>query len=236
MKKLLITILVFSITPLCSAMHWTIGSSSGWSGTPAIITIADPNKNAVTAEGLGDPRVCMAQTFKILPGMSLKLDKVAIWQDGSPPTQNPYTLRLVDLGTTDPTFQGGGSQTYPAGTDLWGSAMTFTFDVTTSKSALEFDFENEEELMLTTGHFYAFEITAPTSIGGIYWYRASLAGSSYTNGAMFVDTTTTTPGTRDQLYKGTNGCDLAMAVYLVPEPATLILFAIGGWVALNRKK
>ena len=236
MKKLTacLTLMMAVLSVSADAMVMNKLTLNSWGGTPSIATVADPNDEAVVGEGatvpegLVDPRICLAQTFKVPAGQSgLKLDKIAIWEDGGEPTQNPFTLRLVDLGTADPTYQGGGSQTYASGTDLWGGNMTVNYHGDTVRSALEFDFQNAEELTLLEGHFYAFEITASSPIGGLWWYRAAAAGSMYADGAAFIDTLNTTPGVRDQLYKGSNGRDFAMAVYFVPEPATVILLGLG---------
>ncbi len=245
MKELMVylTLLLAVFSVSAQAMIPNILLINGWSGTPTIATIADPNKDATTSEGatigegLVDPRVCLAQTFKVPTTQTqLTLDKIEIWQNGGPPTANPYILRLVDLGTTDPTYQGGGSQTYAAGTDTWGGCLTFVYWGCYDPFPMEFDFQGAEEVMLTAGNYYAFEITAPTPIGGIWWYRANAAGSTYVDGAAFVDTTKTTPGIRDQLYKNSNGRDLAMAVYLVPEPATIALLSLGGLVLLRKRR
>jgi hypothetical protein len=208
---------------------------------PTIATMADPNsaivaEGAVVGEGIIDPRVCLAQTFMVSPTATmLKLDKIAIWEDGSAPTQNPYTLRLVDLGTADPTYQGGGSQEYAAGTDMWGGSVTLTYYGTASRSARELDFEGAEEVMLTAGHYYAFELTAASPIGGLWWYRGIPAGSTYTDGAAFIDTLHDTPGTRNQMYKDSNGRDFAMAVYLIPEPATIVLLSLGSLALFGKR-
>lgn len=245
MRKLFVclTLMMAVLSVPAEAMIINKLTIGGWGGTPTIVTITDPNntavvgEGAVVAEGLVDPRICLAQTFQVPSGLSgLRLDKIAIWEDGGPPDQNPYTLRLVDLGTTDPTYQGGGSQTYDAGTDLWGGAMTFDYYGHANRSALEFDFQGEEELTLIAGHFYAFEITASSPIGGLWWYRAAAAGSTYAEGAAFVDTLNTTTGIRDQMYKNSNGRDLAMAVYFsVPEPATIAVLSLGSLILLRKR-
>lgn len=235
MKKILTAILILGTTSFCSAMQLSF-YAGGWSGTPTIVTMADPSTDAVVDESLVDPRICISQTFRVLPTETdLRLDKIAIWQDGEAPTQNPYTLRLVDLGTENPVYPG--PETYAAGIDLWGGAVTLTYSGATPKSALELDFEGTEELILTAGNYYAFEITAASSVGGIRWYRTgSAAGNTYADGAAFADTTTTTPGIRDQLYKGTAGRDFGMAVYFAPEPATMFLLAFGGLLICCRRR
>lgn len=240
MKKMLIgLVLVVAVLSIpAQAMMMSRLSLSGWGGTPTIATIADPNTGAPVEDGMLDPRLCLAQTFRVLPTeTALKLDKIAIWESGGPPTQNPYTLRLVDLGNTDPTYQGGGSQSYNKGTDLWGGNMTFNYYGDATPGSLEFNFQGAEEKILTAGHYYAFEITASTPVGGIWWYRANAAGSTYANGAEFVDTIADTPGVRNQLFSGSNGRDLAMAIYLVstPEPATVVMLSLGGLILLKKR-
>ncbi len=240
---LTLVLAVLSTSAQAMVMHKR-ATDEVWYGMPTIVTIADPGNDAVVGEGanvgegLVDPRVCLSQTFGVSPTeTNLKLDKIAIWEDGGPPTQNPYTLRLVDLGAIDPTYQGGGSQDYAAGTDMWGGSVTFTYYGTATRSSREFDLEGTEEVMLTAGHYYAFELTASSPVGGIWWYRANAAASTYADGAAFVDTLNGTPDIRNQLFADGNGRDFAMAIYLVPapEPATIAMLSLGGLILLKKR-
>jgi hypothetical protein len=238
MKKLIFCLVLVVILGGVPARAVIINklTADTWSGTPTIVTIADPKNKATIGETLADPRIAICQTFKVPLGMTnLKLDKIAIWEDGNTPSQNPYTLRFVDVGTTDPAHQGGGPGTYSVDTDLWGGDVNFPYYGATVRGPTEFDFQGSEEVTLTAGHYYAFEITAPTYVGGIWWYRDNTTDSTYADGAAFVGIYNDRPDIRQQLGSG-NGHDFAMAVYLIPEPATIALLSIGGLVLLRKRK
>jgi len=185
---------------------WTDTGSTIWLGTPSIATMAVPV--TTTAEQLSGGRNVVSQTFEVpSSATSTTLDKIAIYIDGAG-SPSAYTLRLVDLGV-----QGSIPNSYAAGTDLWSGTATWSWPWGTgTKQVVELDFTGTEQLVLTAGNTYAFEITGTIDQGGFYWYRGSSGESTYADGTMYDDTGT---GTRDFIPAGQRDSDTA--VYLIPK-------------------
>jgi hypothetical protein len=220
-KKLIIVCLVLAMAGISYGMTPTnTGQNVAWTGTPTIATEALPS---TPTTGEGPINGVLSETFKVLSGPTT-LDKIAITIT-SGGDANSYTLRLLDLGDMSANYK---PATYNDGTDLWGGSITWTCGGT-GRTVYEFDFTGAEEVALTVGNSYAFELTRG-STGGMLWYRG---GDDYAYGCMYDGSATA--GVRDWIPRGA-ARTAGMAVYMTPEPATIALLGLGGLALLRRKR
>jgi hypothetical protein len=223
MKKFIILLVVAALSATVYGMTpINTGQVTAWTGTPTIALLATPNTATVNQ---GPANGVISETFTVLSGMNTKLDMIAIDIAGSGDGNNPYTLRLVNLG--DQSGAGYKPATYAAGTDLWGGTCTWTY-YGSGQTTYNLDFTGAEELTLTVGNTYAFELTGSTINTTMVWARG---GNVYAYGSMYDGSATA--GVRDYIPTGAPRT-ASMAVYLIPEPATIALLGLG--LALLRKK
>ena len=149
-------------------------------------------------------------------------------------------LKLYDAGTSG--YADTGSATYnggvsPLSANLFQTAdstgltvPTFTIGGTTA-AILDFSLSGLDQVSITTGHQYIFELESTSStINNLIWYRFAAAGTNYTGGQAFR---AGGPGGGSAFEGGSlngNGArDMAIAVDVVPvpEPSTLALMGLG---------
>jgi hypothetical protein len=225
-KKLIIVCLILAMAGISYGMTPTnTGQNVAWTGTPTIATEALPS---TPATGESFVNGVISETFTVRSGMNTKLDKIAITIAGAGDPTTPYTLRLLDLGDLSGANPAYKPATYNDGADLWGGTISWTFNGT-GRTVMEFDFTGAEEVTLTTGKTYAFELTGGPN-GNFFWYRG---GDDYAYGCMYDQSATA--GVRDYIPRGAPRT-AGTAVYMTPEPATIALLGLGGLALLRRKR
>jgi hypothetical protein len=188
-------------------------------GTNPAISMISGTGGANSLENVplvSDAAEIMGVTFKA-PLTGGKLDKVAWAIINGVASGASYTLRLIDLGTADPNVPYA-----VAGTDLFnsGAGLSFVHGGTPNNQIVIFDLTAGDEVALTPGNTYAFEVVHTAGTGGITFTRTGGGNSTYADGTYIKDRTGgSSAGSRDGV--------TAVYITAVPEPSTL---AIAGCV------
>lgn len=175
-----------------------------WPGTPIISTVANPSSATVVESfnGVGG-NTNLSETFTITT-TNYTLQSISIYAgtgSGTGPGTN-LTLKLYDLGNQTAPNPG----TYTAdiiGGDLFGGGAGLSVAYTVQAAGvLEFDFDGADQVTLTNGHMYAFELTGVLNTTPVFWSRG--VSDTYAGGAAY----------RNQGWiNGSNARDFALAVY-----------------------
>jgi glucuronoarabinoxylan endo-1,4-beta-xylanase len=171
-------------------------SITNWSSGALIATVADPpGLNATVNEAnLGTTNA--SQTFTATT--NLVLTNLQLYVSG---TAQTFNLRLYDLGTGYAANSGNPSP-YTPGSDLF-SGLSLAFTSSSSGFVINLAFTGADQVSLTNGHKYAFEL-GKVSGGPMIWYRTG--SDLYANGDAYRDRS---------LINGTLR-DFALAVYGTP--------------------
>jgi len=178
--------------------------ATAWLGTPAIATVANPSTATVT-EGFngGGGNTNLSQTFTVKTG-DCTLSAISIYAGGGSGTAAgaAVTLNLYDLGTQTAPNPSPYTSSRVGGNLFGGGAGLSVSYSPQTQGILEFDFTGTDQVALTNGRMYAFELTGVSGTSPVLWSRG--ASDTYTGGAAY----------RNQGWiNGSNARDFAMAVY-----------------------
>lgn len=229
------------------------GSLTAWNGTPVYTSIPNSGLSGATT-GQGDPTITgtygiLGETFT--PSSSFTLGSFAILLGVNNPTFPTYIVNLYNLGPAGTVSVSSSTATYNPYTPLpAGISLSFSDTVTFSGGSGgtvqgTFSLPVADRVSLLAGEEYALEILTPTNDGpnGITWFRG---GAVDTAGQMFSGgdgLNSNGNGARNTLagngQAGGAPRTGALALYTVPEPGTLALMGLGGFLsmlAIRRRK
>jgi len=178
--------------------------ATSWPGSPMAISVTNPASSSVI-ESFNGGGGCTnyTETFTVTT-TNWVLDKISIYAGGGSGTSatTNLILKLYDLGVQtapNPSPYTGAI----IGSCLLGSGSGLS--VTYANQALgviEFDFTGTDEVTLTNGHLYAFELNSGLNTFPVFWDRGT--NDTYSGGAAY----------RNQSWiNGNSARDFAMAVY-----------------------
>ena len=176
--------------------------ATSWPGSPIIQTVINPASQTSVGESFNAVGGCTnyCQTFTITT-TNYVLQTISIYAGGGTGTApgTNITLRLFDLGTQT----GPNPSPYAPGGDLFNSGNGFPITYTPQTvGVLQFDFTGNDQVTLTNGHMYAFEINGVLNTSPVLWQRT--ISDSYSGGAAY----------RNRSWiNGNNAREFALAVY-----------------------
>jgi glucuronoarabinoxylan endo-1,4-beta-xylanase len=179
--------------------------ATSWPGAPIISTMANPSSTATVPESFngGGGNTNLSQTFTIATAdYTLQTIDIYAGTGSGTGTGTNIVLKLYDLGVqTAPNPSN--YATSIVGTDLLGSGAGLSISYASQTAGvLEFDFNGADQVTLTNGHMYAFELTGAINTQPVFWSRGTT--DTYSGGAAY----------RNQGWiNGSNARDFAMAVY-----------------------
>ncbi len=180
--------------------------ATSWPGRPIISTLSNPSAASVLESfNGGGGNTNLSQTFTVTGG-NFVLQTISIYAGGGSGTSatTNVVLKLYDLGV----------QTAPApspyttsivGSELLGSGAGLPVSYFNQPNdILQFDFTGGDQVPLSNGHMYAFELTGSLNTTPVFWSRST--SDTYPGGAAY----------RNQAWiNGSNARDFALAVYPV---------------------
>lgn len=179
--------------------------ATSWPGAPIITTLANPSGASVVESFNGGTggNTNLSQTFTIT-ATNYTLQSISIYAGTGSGTGSGtnLTLKLYDLGSQ----AAPNPSAYAAniiGSDLFGGGAGLSASYSPQAAGvLEFDFDGTDQVTLTNGHMYAFELTGVLNSTPVFWNRG--VGDTYAGGAAY----------RNQGWiNGNNARDFALAVY-----------------------
>jgi PEP-CTERM motif len=230
------------------------GSLTAWNGAPIYTSIANSGLSGATtaqndANTITGTYGLMAETFT--PSSSFTLGSFALLLGVNNPTSPTYIVNLYNLGPAGTVSVSSSTATYnPYTPSPAGIALSFSDTVTFSGGSGgevqgTFTLPSADQVSLIAGEEYSLEILTPTNDGpsGITWYRGGAVDSL---GQMFSspDGLNSAGGGARNTLAGNGQAGGAprtgtLALYTVPEPGTLALMGVGGFLsmlAIRRRK
>lgn len=185
------------------SVHENVGpGATSWPGTPILFTVTNPSTASVGESfSGGGGNTDLSETFTILTGSNYVLSTIDLDASGGSGTftGTNVTLNLYDLGSQSAP----NPSPYSVGQNLLGSGsgLSITY-ISQGVGILEFDFSGSDQVTLTNGHMYAFELSGVNNTMPIFWQRGTT--DTYSGGAAY----------RSRSWiNGSSARDFAMAVY-----------------------
>jgi hypothetical protein len=190
--------------------------ATSWSGSPLIQTVTNPASQTSVGESFNPESfrgTNYGQTFTITT-TNYTLQTISIYAGAGTGTGagTNIMLRLFDLGTqTAPN-----PSPYTPGSDLFnsGNGLSITYNPQTA-GVLQFDFTGSDQVTLTNGRMYAFEINGVLNTSPVLWQRTT--NDTYSGGAAYRNRSWINgfrPGAKTAYTpEGNNAREFALAVY-----------------------
>lgn len=201
-------------------------------GTPTLQTTDAPNTNSTVSNG-GGPTTRVAISFT--PTTNFTLDKFALVIAGGPSTGNVniYALPSFAGGTESSGFV---NKSFSTGLLGGGAGLNFTFSGTPDEAFGIFDLTGVDEIALTAGQVYMIDFV-PDPNDTAYNFFVRRGGEFYTGGSNIYSRDFGASADDGQRFDVAGGRrDAPLALFAVPEPASLGLLAIGGLAILGRRR
>ncbi len=154
-----------------------------WPGNPIITTVTNPASQTSVGESFNAVGGCTnyCQTFTIIT-TNYTLQTISLYAGNGTGTGagTNITLRLFDLGTQIAP----NPNPYTPGTDLFNSGNGLSIAYTPQTlGVLQFGFTGNDQIILTNGHQYAFEIDGALNSTPLLWERT--VSATYAGGAAY---------------------------------------------------
>lgn len=205
-----------------------------WAGTPSLYTTLAPNSNQTVSQG-GGTNSAVALTFTT-GASGFQLDSFSIVAAGGPSTGIIHLYQSPVGGT-----EADGYVNLSFSTDLLGggAGLGFTYFGSATQNILNFDLTGSDQVTLLANTLYAIDFTANVS-DTAYNFYVRRGGAFYTAGGNIYATATadTAAGQRFDV-SGSGRRDAPLALYAVPEPASMTLMGLGtlaGLMFIRRRK
>ena len=241
------TLVIVSALALATSVQASVSFSSGgsltvWNGTPVYVSLVNASLSGAST-GQGDAVITgtyglMAETFT--PSSTFTLGSVSMLMSVNNITDNSYQIHLWDLGPAGTVSVSSSAATYTPVTSLFSdTSISFT---STSGGEVQgtFTLPVADQVTLNAGEEYAIEIWNPTADGsaGVTWFRGSTAdpGGQMFSGGDAVGGARNTLAANGQA--GGAPRTGALALYQVPEPASMTLMGLGmlaGLIFIRRR-
>lgn len=185
--------------------------ATSWPGTPFISTVSNPSSTSV-AEGFngGGGNTNLSDTFTIITTNYI-LTNIEVYVSGGSGTGTGtnLTLNLYDLGNqTAPNPSQYNTSIIEQNLLGGGAGLSINY-VSQAAGVMQLSFTGPDQVVLTNGQMYAFELTGVNNSDPIQWWRGIT--QTYTGGAAY----------RNQSWINGTLRNFALALYGTPTPATI---------------
>jgi len=160
--------------------------ATSWPGSPLIQSVTNPAVQTSVAESFNANWATNYCETITITTTNYTLQTISLYAGGGTGTGSGtnLTLHLFDLGSLNGLSATNSFSTYIAGNDLFnsGSGLAFAYSPQTM-GVLQFGFTGSDQVTLTNGHLYAFEIDGMTNTAPMGWQRT--AYPSYSGGSAY---------------------------------------------------